>query len=592
MAQLHDVLIIGAGPCGLAVAARLREHTPSAIFTDAEHQRYHWINKHKGRMNLVRRRPGKMGSLGVPKHQPAAQGKERASSVSSEDSTSTGSTTLTEGKDSATSVSSQDWDSEPEEESKDSPTIKVLDSTSLHWLTKWHRAFNTLEIAQLRSPMFFHIDPSDRDGMLAYTTEHGREDDLWEIPGCVGKELSKHKKKKQQRQRLKQKKGNLGVLGDTEIDERDRKDYFSPGTGLFRDFCESVVSRYRLDRKGFVEEAEVSDITYGYVDDLDSVKKAFTVTTKNERVFYARTVVLAVGPGGKKILPFELSEQEKEGACHSSELRPGLFPCPHVKRKIQARKETNLVVVGGGLSSAQIVDMAIRKGVSKVWFLMRSDFKVKHFDITLTWMGKFKNYSKAVFWSADTDEERLEMIKTARGGGSITPRYQKILLKHVAAKRLSMHTRTIITEKAYNPATKTWRLATTPPIPDLPDQIDYVCFATGMHIDVNELPFLQKMHADYPIRSIGGLPCLTDDLMWQADVPLYMTGRLAALRLGPGAPNLEGARLGAERIAWSLEEVLGKRAFGKDEKREALEVERSMECFCGLGNRFAELPEA
>lgn len=29
---------------------------------------------------------------------------------------------------------------------------------------------------------------------------------------------------------------------------------------------------------------------------------------------------------------------------------------------------------------------------------------VKHFDIGLSWMGKFKNYEKAAFWSADTDE--------------------------------------------------------------------------------------------------------------------------------------------------------------------------------------------
>jgi hypothetical protein len=44
--------------------------------------------------------------------------------------------------------------------------------------------------------MFFHPDPGDRDGMLAYTQEVGRESDLWEISGCVGKEMSKHKKKK------------------------------------------------------------------------------------------------------------------------------------------------------------------------------------------------------------------------------------------------------------------------------------------------------------------------------------------------------------------------------------------------------------
>ena len=29
---------------------------------------------------------------------------------------------------------------------------------------------------------------------------------------------------------------------------------------------------------------------------------------------------------------------------------------------------------------------------------------VRHFNIGLSWMGKFKNYEKAAFWSADTDE--------------------------------------------------------------------------------------------------------------------------------------------------------------------------------------------
>ena len=31
----------------------------------------------------------------------------------------------------------------------------------------------------------------------------------------------------------------------------------------------------------------------------------------------------------------------------------------------------------------------------------------------------------------------------------------------------------------------------------------------------------------------------------------------AGLQLGPGAANLEGARAGAERIAWRLQEILG-----------------------------------
>lgn len=60
-------------------------------------------------------------------------------------------------------------------------------------------------------------------------------------------------------------------------------------------------------------------------------------------------------------------------ACHSMEIRS--FPSENVRNKIKRREETNIVVVGGGLSSAQIVDMAIRKGVRRVLFLLRSELK-------------------------------------------------------------------------------------------------------------------------------------------------------------------------------------------------------------------------
>lgn len=88
--------------------------------------------------------------------------------------------------------------------------------------------------------------------------------------------------------------------------------------------------------------------------------------------------MLAIGAGGagvSKIFPWRPASEE-EGAsacCHSMEIKS--FPSLNVRRKIQRRQETNVVVVGGGLSSAQIVDMAIRKGVTKVWFLMRSGMK-------------------------------------------------------------------------------------------------------------------------------------------------------------------------------------------------------------------------
>jgi hypothetical protein len=82
-----------------------------------------------------------------------------------------------------------------------------------------------------------------------------------------------------------------------EIDERDRKDYFSPSTNLFADYCASIIERYGLDEPGQILQREATDISYGYLSD-SSPSKAFTITTSTGERFYSRTVVLAIGPGG------------------------------------------------------------------------------------------------------------------------------------------------------------------------------------------------------------------------------------------------------------------------------------------------------
>lgn len=203
--EILDVLIIGAGPCGLAVAARLHEETPSAMFTDEEHQRYHWISKHSGRMPLVQARKSGIKGIKADKwdtrqakvvngRSPKSRRAVTPTPTSEDDGEPPG---LSSSPGTESSFSLQDGDDDKDSENgRKGLSVQVLDSTGPAWMEKWNRAFRTLEIQQLRSPMFFHVDPGDRDGMLAYTQETGRERDLWEIAGCVGKELSKHQKKK------------------------------------------------------------------------------------------------------------------------------------------------------------------------------------------------------------------------------------------------------------------------------------------------------------------------------------------------------------------------------------------------------------
>ncbi|TKA71713.1 hypothetical protein B0A49_03969, partial [Cryomyces minteri] len=454
---VHDVIIIGAGPAGLAVAARLCEHTPSAIFTDEEHRRYHWIRKNGTKTTILNQRNNTI---------------------------------------------------KPAESSCGNVSTLVLDATAATWMAEWNMLLEKFEIEYLRSPMFFHPDPGDRDGLLAFTYEQDREQDLQEISNCVGKEVSKHHKKR------KASKGNIhrkegfwrGPASRLEIDERDRKDYYSPSTALFSAYCDCVVQRYKLN-KNLVRQEGVQDIDFGIVKQISDVDDIFTVTT-NKGVHHARTVVLAVGAGNAPSIPDAGLTPPMVGQCHAMQIKE--FPDPSVHVKMRAKKETNVLVVGGGLTSAQVADLAVSKGVTRVWHVMRSELKVKHFDVDLAWVGKFRNIEQSAFWSSDCFEARLQQIQAARGGGSMTPTYHKILKKHMGAGRLILHTKTNLKERTYDLATQTWQVSTFPNR-NLPP-IDYIYFATGIATGYSTLPYLQTLRAKHPISDAGGLPSLNEDL--------------------------------------------------------------------------------
>lgn len=341
--QIHHVLIIGAGPSALAVAARLREPTPSALYTDEEHRRFHWLNKHGGRSSVKDRRTGKV----------------RTASTSQ----------LPSGNDN--------------NDSPDERSLLVLDAEGSSWLTRWHGLFAALRISHLRSPMFFHPDPSDRDALLAYahstTDDSTRARELVEIPGCVGREVSKHqkKKKKVRRGELCGKCGRQAMAPAT-VDERERRDYFAPSAGVFGGFVEDVLGRYGLGGEEVVREGRVCDVRYGVVGregGEESEGKVFTVRTEDGNVHFARNVVVAVGAGNAPCVPKPFGEcfvgGRHEAACHALAMR-GEGALPEVLgRKVRAGKRTNVLVVGGGLTSAQIGDLVIKQGVARVWHLMR-----------------------------------------------------------------------------------------------------------------------------------------------------------------------------------------------------------------------------
>ena len=197
-----------------------------------------------------------------------------------------------------------------------------------------------------------------------------------EIANCVGKSMSKHRRKKKTAKGYSIGSSDKAVL---EIDERDRKDYSTPSAEIFQEYCREVVQRYFLE--DVVEQTQVSSIDFGYHDEFeahgDPQTKVFKIIAIGGAIKFAKVVVLAIGAGGKPTMPRQLSAAEREGACHSSQVPKQMFLPETLKPRILALVSTAVVVIGGGLTSAQIANQCIENGVRRVFLVMRGPLKCR-----------------------------------------------------------------------------------------------------------------------------------------------------------------------------------------------------------------------
>ena len=161
--HIHDILIIGVGSSGLAVAAHLHEHTSSALFTDAKHQRF-LLLKFSLSSRLITK------PIRISRRSYTARDRLLY---------------------------------EPSIPAIGNLDIGVLDTNHDDWMAAWNEKFDKLGVSHLRSPMFFHPDPRDRDGLRAFAWAEGSMDELKEIGEVVGKDFSEEAKYEEQERLLK-----------------------------------------------------------------------------------------------------------------------------------------------------------------------------------------------------------------------------------------------------------------------------------------------------------------------------------------------------------------------------------------------------
>jgi hypothetical protein len=345
------------------------------------------------------------------------------------------------------------------------------------------------------------------------------------------------------------------VQENTYLDERDRYDYFRPTQNLFRGHCKEIADRYGIS--DLVEQSEVHSVSY------NSEAGVFTTRTSTGTRM-SRIVVLATGastlPSIPPDSPFHGLETHNTVKHVFSPNSPTL-PNPLLnKLKQDPVPSTSLAIIGGGLTSAQLASLAAEKGVAKIHLILRGKLKVKHFDVDLCWLAKYKNESMSRFWMADEEEEKWEIISQARGGGSVNPEFRDRVASLVRMGRVVLWEDMSVKNPVWMDQGR-WKLELEEKMGGTECkkseiEVDAVVYATGSAVNFSGIEAIQPLLKECPIQTVAGLPCVTKELMWSEEVPFFVTGRLGGLRLGPAAPNLEGARIGAELIAGRIFDLL------------------------------------
>lgn len=294
-------------------------------------------------------------------------------------------------------------------------------------------------------------------------------------------------------------------------EHEDRTDelgeYGIPSTPLFDDLCHWVVAEYGL--------TEVV-VPAGVVHLEPCREDAVVLHLTDGSTCRARRVVLAHNPA-RRLLPAWV---EALGGRHADDIDVGG----------DGLTSTSVAVLGGGLTAAHLAAAAASRGAT-TRLVCRRALRSQLFDADPGWQGPKELDG---FHALADDDLRRTAIHSARGGGSIPPRWREAL--GVAGVEVIVTGDAEATVRAMAP--------------------ESLWAATGTQFDATSDPLLAGLHAVHRPRCHGGLPALTDDLRWPG-TPVHLMGAYAGLRVGPVARNLAGARHAAPRIAESIAGGLG-----------------------------------
>ena len=405
---------------------------------------------------------------------------------------------------------------------KDRLKVCVVSPSAPAWLSDWEERFDALEITHLRSPASAHPDLYASQGLMEFAQENGREAELVDVGVRNAKEL-----------------GSMNAR----LREVDEGLYDIPSASLFLDFCRSLASE--LPHRCVQGHVVGIDLSEGEV--ASQCMKVHVLQQDDRQVHVsARNVVLAIGAPGPSTVPQVFECIPPQVLTHTSNAA-GLMILKREAAKIQ------VLVVGGGLSAIQAAISFARRG-SHVVLASRRPLYWRHFDLPIPWFDRRTHNIGGHRFLSTNMEDRATFIKDTRGGGTVPPWYRKklsdsgvecVVAKVTAAYHEGNHE--VLEGGAPVHVTLEELDGSTRAV-----QVNHVILGTGATGDFLKIPLMKEMQAKWPVDVVNGLPVIGQDLRWTPGLPMYVVGGLAALRVGPDASNLMGARRAAEKVAQNL----------------------------------------
>ncbi|XP_050978483.1 uncharacterized protein zgc:113276 [Labeo rohita] len=452
------------------------------------------------------------------------------------------------------------FDTENEAKSLPCPPLhfKVVDSYG-KWTSLWESQFASLNIPHLRSHTLVHTDPFNKKALQNFVLEQNRQDELYCLPEkiCIQDENAFFNDN-----RLGKKDKNL--LSTTNGLQKNL--YFSlPGTQLSIDFFQEQVRKYDLD--SVLIRATVDRIIPVLAED-ERMVKFFKVTLHTGENLEAKRVIMATGPSRAQMANIPCWVQAiqesypEESLQHTVQLMHSL--CTHEEMGEPSsgsppvcQMGQRVMVVGGGLTSAHVISIALKQGACHVTWVLRKHLQLKQFDVgdIESLIGRYSHVEHGIkmdglaylrqFYNEKSLHKRLAMIKQARKGGAVTPEAYVQLRPFIQSGQLLIRAQCQVTEAKWCYQSQRWRVSLCNGEQWSGEKI---WLATGCKLDVAQDPLLSDVMKKFPIQVLEGWPYITESLQWRAGCPLYLMGQYAALQVGPHAVNLAGGQAASIRI--------------------------------------------